>query len=216
MLNLWKKINNAGLRSAVTMQNTSLTRQLLVNGADPNQIQNDTGISILMEAVSMVRDQSASIDIVDLLVVHGADLGARDNDDRSMADYAQSQQALDHILIQAVKNDHHVLMRESLIKGACVDSRYGSEQLTPLMILLPEAHRSEHRIDMMQELVAAGADLMIRDANGKYVVDYARHPTIRDYIEMQQDQRDFDAIKAVLAKTPAPIRRLPHTGPSPA
>jgi cytohesin len=133
---------------------------LLKAGAEPNHAD-EHGITVLMEAV-----RSGNLAVVDRLLEAGAD--------------AERSAAARSTLLHFAANASEDVMRRVLALGLEIDAP-DERGLTPAMIAARHG-----RLELLQLLEGAGADLTRADAEGKTALDHSRRTeewAVIDYLE---------------------------------
>ena len=126
-------------------------KKYLKEGGDLGE-ENDGGESVLMQAIRKRCDD----EIIDLLLEHGADLYDFDNEGVSVFDFA-------------VMYNNAKLVDLLLERGFDVNATHRRSRFTPLMGAVCYG-----RAEMVQKILAAGADKNAVDNYGMSASDYAR------------------------------------------
>lgn len=126
-------------------------KKYLQEGGDIHE-ENEGGESVLVQAIRKKCDQ----EIVDLLLEHGADLQDFDNEGVSVFDFA-------------VMYNNGYLVDLLLEQGFNVNRTMRRSGFTPLMGAVCYG-----RTEMVEKILAAGADLETTDTFGLKAADYAR------------------------------------------
>lgn len=146
---------------------------LLHRGADVNA-QDANGKTALHYMVSSTRIPTEQyeleqVQLLDTLLAHGANLNIKDKDGNTALAQA----------LQATIGQHIGIMelRRMLEAGASPNSQ-NNEGKTPLML----ACEIDGNFEVIVSLLQAGADVNLRDNNGKAAIDYTRHENVQNIL----------------------------------
>lgn len=169
---------------------------LIANGADVNQKRRN-GYTFLMQALYMSSYAPSAAEIAQLLIDCGADLRVRSDKGETALHQAAMSRAAD-------------LVTALLDKDASIVNITDNKGRTALMSILAHPARAVDDVEagwakVAEVLVVRGADLTIKDAEGKTALDLARaNPRMAEVVSL---------IEAAVAKA-APTPKKP-SGPKP-
>lgn len=127
-------------------------KQYVKNGADVNEVSDETGESVLAAALRLRCDE----DVIELLVELGANIKAIDKEGVSILD-------------NAITYNHQKFALWLLDNGIDVNDCQRKSGFTPLMGAVCYS-----RIDLVKEFLARGADTSLTDMKGYDVKEFAR------------------------------------------
>lgn len=162
-----------------SMSRHDCAKLLIANGADVNQ-KRSNGYTLLMEALHMSSYAPSAADIAYLLIDNGADLMARDNKGETA-------------LHEAAKSHSETLVTALLDKEPALVNVADNKGRNALMRIMAHQSRAIDEIEnawakVAEILVARGADLALKDADGKTALDLAReNGRLPEVVKMLED-----------------------------
>ncbi len=127
------------------------TKRYLKSGADVNEV-NDHDESVLAVALRLHCDQ----EIIELLITAGADMDEIDEEGVSIFDYT-------------ITYNNIILFHKFIADGVDINQTRRKSRFTPLMAAVCYS-----RLEMVQTLIAYGADKNAQDFKGFKAFDFAR------------------------------------------
>ena len=156
----------SGLAGAVSAEDSTILTEILENG---------NGIEPLwINSVFLRAARGGSIEMMELLLAHGADI------DYQYGDYEFTP------LLAVVLNRDIAGMEFLLDRGADPDKNGADNNIAPLMMPFQRysqhLSRDEEKIEVVRLLLQYGADINGEDRDGRTVLDYARNSGMRESV----------------------------------